>query len=119
MTKRELIDLCLTFPDCYEDYPFDGEPENSKRGDAWAAMRHHSNKKTFAFIRIQGGELVANLKCEPMKADFLRSVYRGVIPGYHMNKVHWNTVSANSDVPYEELVMMITDSYRLTGGKGI
>ena len=39
-----------------------------------------------------GGQLYLNLKCDPMEAEFFRRVYEGVIPGYHMNKTHWNTV---------------------------
>lgn len=110
MTRRELIDYCLTYPDAYEDYPFD---EIVDGPDAWTVMRHRLNKKSFAFIYERGG-LCVNLKCEPDRADFLRQVYTGVTPAYHMNKEHWNTVHLNSDVPEDELRGMIEHSYRLT-----
>lgn len=109
MTRREIIDFCLTFPAAYEDYPFDEVADES----AWTAMRHKTNKKSFAFITVRGGRLMVNLKCDPMEADLLRGVYKDVEPGYHMNKTHWNSVYPGGDVPDEELWRMITASYDL------
>ena len=114
MTRRELIDYCLTYPDAYEDYPFDQVPTGST---IWTALRHTGNRRTFAFVYERDG-LRVNLKCEPLRADFLRQAYRGVEPAYHMNKEHWNTVVLDADVPEEELFAMIEHSYRLTLGKG-
>lgn len=111
MTRAELTDYCLTYPDAYEDYPFDESPEVP---GAWTAIRHRLNTRTFAFIYERGGQLCVNLKCDPVRADFLRQVYAGVGPAYHMNKTHWNTVLVNSDVPEDELYDMIGHSYRLT-----
>ena len=105
--KRELINLCLSYPDVYEDYPFD---EN------WACMRHIKNKKSFAFIYERGGKLCVNLKCEPVRAVFLRRTYSDVLAGYHMNKEHWNTVIIDGSIPPEDLREMITHSYTLTNG---
>ena len=115
MTRQEIIDFCLTFPDTYEDYPFD----KVKDENACTVMRHKKNKKTFALIQRHGGELYLNLKCEPSEADFLRSVYKSVIPGYHMNKRHWNSIVmgaeslCDSDVPVDELKRMVEQSYDL------
>ena len=50
MTRRELIDLCLSWPGSYEDYPFDGIPNSGAEGDSWAVIRHRGNKKSFALI---------------------------------------------------------------------
>lgn len=113
MTQRELIDLCLTYPSAYGDYPFD---------ETSAVMRHSGNRKMFALISERNGAVYINLKCEPMRADFLRRVYKSVTPGWHMNKVHWNTVtmggaSGLSDVPAEELYDMIRHSFELTRPK--
>lgn len=113
MTRRELIDLCLTFSDAYEDYPFDDFPDDPA---AWTVMRHVSNKKSFALIYDRGG-LQINLKCEPLRADLLRQLYEGVTPAYHMNKMHWNTVVPGSDVGADELYGMIEHSYDLTAPK--
>jgi len=109
MTRSELIEYCLTFSNVYEDYPFDDVIDES----AWAAMRHKSNKKCFAFITNLNGRLCANLKCDPLEADLLRAAFTDVIAGYHMNKSHWNTVYINGDVPESELYRMIENSYDL------
>ena len=108
MTKRELIDHCLAFPSVYEDYPFD---------ETTALVRHLGNKKMFALVDYLHGRLHVTLKCEPVRADFLRSVFECVTPGYHMNKEHWNTVYIGGDVPEQELYEMITHSYDLTKPK--
>lgn len=109
MTRQELIDLCLTFPAAYEDHPFD----SLAKGNQWTAMRHGGNKKSFAFINELEGRLCVNLKCDPFEAEFLRQAFRDVIPGFHMNKVHWNTVFLNGDVPDEKLAWMVDHSYNL------
>ena len=109
MNRRKVIEFCLSFPAVYEDYPF-GPPDEA---DAWTAMRHLGNKKTFAFIYERKG-LCVNLKCSPVEADFLRHMYEGVTPAYHMNKVHWNTVRLDSDVPWESLCDMIENSFQIT-----
>ena len=108
MNRKELITCCLAFPGVFEDYPFDGN---------WTCMRHNGNRKIFAFIYERDGRLCANLKCEPIRADFLRRVYTGVSAGYHMNKEHWNTVVIGGDVPRNELLEMIRHSYGLTKPK--
>ena len=108
MTKRELIDHCLTFPSVYEDYPFD---------ETTAIVRHRGNKKMFALVDYLHGRLHITLKCEPVRADFLRSVFECVTPGYHMNKEHWNTVYVGGDVSEQELYEMIQHSYDLTKPK--
>lgn len=109
MTRQEIIDYCLTLPAAYEDYPFDDVLDDN----ACTVMRHRQNKKSFALIMRHGGELYLNLKCDPLEADFLRGVYKSVIPGYHMNKTHWNTVIIGGDVPEDELKRMIEYSYDL------
>jgi predicted DNA-binding protein (MmcQ/YjbR family) len=109
MTRRKLIDYCLTLPLAYEDYPF----AESARNSDMAVIRHRANKKSFAFISERNGGLFVNLKCEPMLADFLRQQFEGVIPGYHMNKTHWNTVIIDADVPEDEIKRQIEHSYDL------
>ena len=109
MTRNELIAYCLSFPAAYEDYPFDSVAD----AGAWTVMRHRVNRKSFALIYERGGRLCVNLKCDPFEADFLRGIYTGVTPAYHMNKVHWNTVTLDGDVPEDELKRMVEHSYRL------
>jgi len=113
VTKRELIDYCLTYPSAFEDYPFDGITD----AGAWTVMRHSGNKKSFALIYERNGKLHINLKCEPLRADFLRSAFEAVTPGWHMNKVHWNTITVGGDVSAEDLHDMIQHSFDLTKPK--
>lgn len=116
MTRRELIDLCLRFPDTYEDYPFD-DIASAGSGGSWALIRHRANRKSFAMI-YERGELCVNLKCEPMRAEFLRRAFPGVLPAYHMNKEHWNTVLPNTLSP-ADLEDMLRRSYELTAPKRV
>ena len=109
MTRQEIICYCLSLPLTYEDYPFD----NIADAGAWTVMRHKGNKKSFALIYERNGKLCVNLKCDPFEADFLRQAFVDVTPAYHMNKVHWNTVTLGGDVPDEELLRMIEASYGL------
>ena len=109
MTRQGIIDFCLTFPAAYKDYPFDDITDPG----AWTAMRHRTNKKTFAFIAVHNGQLIVNLKCDPFEADLLRQMFESVTPGYHMNKTHWNTVALGGDVADSELKRMIGHSYDL------
>jgi len=67
MTKRELIEYCLTYQAVYEDYPFNYTT---------ALVRHNGNKKMFALITERNGKLYTNLKCDPIKADILRTVFK-------------------------------------------
>ena len=113
MDRRQLIEHCLSLCGAYEDYPFDTD----KTGAEWTVMRHRGNKKSFALIYEREGRLCINLKCDPMEADFLRSSYESVSAGYHMNKVHWNTVVLGGDVGEEELFRQIFSSYELTRPK--
>jgi len=106
MTRKELINYCLGYAQVYEDYPF--EDAN------WTAIRHRTNKKTFAFIYMREGCLQINLKCEPMRAQFLRQMIHQVTPAYHMNKTHWNTVTPDGDLDTLQLHDMILHSYTLT-----
>ena len=69
--------------------------------------------KMFALIGVDDDPLRMNLKCDPDYALLLRQRYTGVIPGYHMNKQHWNTVVLDDSVPDDLILDMIDDSYDL------
>lgn len=104
--QQDVVAYCLSLPETYEDHPFH---------DDTAVMRHRANKKSFALLICAHGKLHVNLKCDPLRADLLRQVYPdGVVPAYHMNKVHWNSVFLKAGVPDEEIVRMIEASYDLT-----
>ncbi len=106
-TRQDVIGFCLEWEDAYEDYPFsDGN---------WAVLRHKSNKKAFAFVYEYQGRLQVNVKCKPEEAAFWRGAYPGsVLPGYHMNKTHWNTILLNGSVPGQDVQAMIAESRKLT-----
>lgn len=103
--KEEVTAYCLTLPDTYEDYPF--------HDDRWAVMRCRGNKKTFALIYEREGHIWVNVKCEPEWREFWRSAYKSVVPGFHMNKEHWNSIILDGTVPDKEIKRMIAESYDL------
>lgn len=73
--------------------------------------------KMFALVAHTESPLRVNLKCDPDLAVVLRSEYEAVIPGYHQNKQHWNTIIFGGDVPDETLLGMIDMSYDLVADK--
>ncbi|MEG7381888.1 MmcQ/YjbR family DNA-binding protein [Bacillus subtilis] len=103
-----MINYFLSYPDTYKDYPF---------GEGRTVMRHNGNKKLFALIFHLDGHLCVNLKCEPERANFLRSIFKEVKPGYHMNKDHWNTVILDGNLSQEALDDMVQHSFELTTPK--
>ena len=68
--------------------------------------------KVFALVNLEG-ELNLNLKCEPSYAIELRERYPSVIPGYHMNKKHWNTVIIDGSIPDNKILSLIDHSYNI------
>ena len=68
--------------------------------------------KMFLLMNLEG-DLSINLKCDPVKAISLRETYPAVLPGYHMNKTHWNTVMIDGSIPEREIHAWIDHSYDL------
>ena len=92
----------LARPEAREDFPF---------GPDVAVMKVCG--KMFATLAMNGASARTNLKCDPDEAVMLRDIFDAVIPGYHMNKRHWNTVILDGDVPRSEIERMIDRSYGL------
>lgn len=70
--------------------------------------------KGFAFISWQSDPIFISLKCDPTKAIQLRKQYPGLVPGYHMNRTHWNTIFLdNEHIPDEIILQWVNDSYYL------
>ena len=113
MNRQDWIAYCLTYPDAYEDYPFDEVIDEH----AWTLMRHLKNKRSFASIFQRDGSLVLNLKCDPTNGDHLRQLFDGIKPAYHMNKQHWISVYPGQDVPDDFIEKLIDDSWKLTKEK--
>ena len=108
-TKQEAIAYCLTYENVYEDYPF--------RDNNWCVIRHLKNNKVFAWIFHREGNVWMNVKCDPEWRDFWRDAFPSVLPAYHLNKQHWNSIILDGTVPQEEIQRMVGESYRLTAGK--
>ena len=105
-TRKDATDYCLSLKNTYEDYPF--------HDFNWTVMRHESNRKMFAAIYQREGSIWMNLKAEPLRGDFLKSVFPAVVPAYHMNKTHWISVILDGSVPDADILRMIEESHRLT-----
>lgn len=101
MNIEQYRDYCLSLAGVTEEFPF-GEQ----------TLVYKVMGKVFALTDIDTFESV-NLKCDPEEAVELRERYEGVIPGYHMNKKHWNTVSMNAGIPNKLLYEWIKKSYDL------
>lgn len=110
MTKDQFLDFCRGISEAETDQPFN---EDFK---SWVC-RHSDTRKWFAAVMELDGRWIADLKCDPLEAEFLRKAFKGITAGYHMNKVHWNTVYLDSDVPDEEIKRMTLNSFNLTSGK--
>jgi len=54
-----------------------------------------------------------NLKCDPTEAEVLREKYPAITPGFHLNKIHWNTIVIDQSIDHQKLLQMVDDSYRL------
>jgi len=102
MNFETLRSYLLKKPGAFEDFPFDTVTLVIKVGG-----------KMFALTDITEAPLSLNLKCDPIKAEFLRDRYRAVLPGYHMNKRHWNTVVLDGSIAETEIRSMIDESYDL------
>lgn len=100
---------CLEFPGAYEDFPFGPQPAVFKVRAASTGPG-----KVFALMWADGAGARVNLKCEPDLAQQLRLIHRQILPGYHMNKLHWNTVLVSpGGLPGEMIRDLIEDSYDL------
>lgn len=102
MTPQELKAACLAMTGAREEFPFDDANSVFKVGG-----------KIFAISRLAAEPLRVSLKCEPDLAVELRLRYSAIIPGYHLNKRHWNTVVLDGSVSDEMVVELIEDSYDL------
>ena len=69
--------------------------------------------KVFALTRLDGDPLTVSVKCDPDLAQQLRASYEAIVPGYHLNKRHWITITVNADVPDAHVRDLIEDSYDL------
>ena len=105
MNRKELLEYGLSFPGTYQDAPFH-DPN-------WQLVRVKKNKRVFLWTYERNGQLNINVKVNPEWRDFWREAFDAVIPGYHQNKEHWNTVIIDGSVPDEDVKRMIAEIYDL------
>lgn len=98
-------DYCLSKPGVTEHFPFDEDTLVFKVGGKMFALSSLS--------QWEKAEASINLKCDPERALELRAQYDAIQPGYHMNKVHWNTVGVDGEVPLPVVKELIDHSYDL------
>jgi predicted DNA-binding protein (MmcQ/YjbR family) len=106
MNPAELRNHCLSLTGAEETFPFGPRTSVFKVAG-----------KMFALSQLDADALRVSLKCEPALAEALRETHAAVIPGYHLNKRHWNTVILDGSLPDETIRDMIEDSYDLVVSK--
>ncbi len=111
MTHKELEDYLLSFPDAWLDFPFGEEVSVYKVG-----RQENGESKMFALVSQDTKPLRVSLKCDPQLAITLREKYETVLPGYHLNKKHWNTVVCSGQLNEDEIKDLARHSYLLVSG---
>lgn len=106
MNPVELRQFCLSLPQAEETFPF---------GPRTSVFK--VSGKMFALSQLGAESLRVSLKCEPELAQALRATHPAVLPGYHLNKRHWNTVILDDSLSDETIRNMIEDSYDLVVDK--
>jgi len=102
MNPAELRHHCLSFTGAEETFPFGPKTSLFK-----------VEGKMFALSQLGAESLRVSLKCEPELAEALRGAHGAVLPGYHLDKRHWNTVIIDGSLPNEAIRDMVEDSYDL------
>ena len=105
MDIQQLYEFCLNKKGVTEHFPFDEDVLVFKVGGKMFLL---TSLKEF-----EAGNPFLNLKCDPDKAIELREQYEAVLPGYHMSKIHWNTVRFHGDVSDKMMCELINHSYEL------
>lgn len=108
MTHADYQKYILDLPDSWLDYPF---------GEGTATYKYGHDQdgkgKLFALIAEGSEPLRLSLKCDPQLAKTLRERYETVLPGYHLNKKHWNTIICSGQLTDDEVKDLIRHSYEL------
>ena len=104
-TRKEALKYGLSFADTYQEAPFH-DPN-------WQLVRYKPNRKAFLWTYEKDGYICLNVKTDPAWRDLWRKTYASVLPAYHQNKEHWNTIILDGSIPDKEIKRMIAESYDL------
>lgn len=104
-TREEALEYGLTFPGTYVDAPFHDRN--------WQLVRVRPSEKAFLWTYERNGYININVKVDPEWRDFWRDAFEAVIPGWHQNKEHWNTIILDGSIPDDTIRDMIAQSYDL------
>jgi predicted DNA-binding protein (MmcQ/YjbR family) len=105
MNLETYYEYCLSKKGVTEHFPFDEDTLVFKVGGKMFALS--------SLLQWEKGKPSVNLKCDPERAQELRAEYDAIKPGFHMSKIHWNTIDVNQDVPNTLLKELIDHSYDL------
>lgn len=108
MTHKEFDEYLLSYPNTWLDFPFGEGTSVYKIGH-----KETGEGKLFAIIADGSNPLRVSLKCDPHLAETLREKYETVVPGYHLNKKHWNTIICTGQLSDEEIKDLVRLSYQL------
>lgn len=111
MKHKQLEEFLLSLPDTWLDYPFGAHVAVYKIGD-----KDDDKAKMFAIISEDSEPIRLSLKSDPQLALNLREKYETVLPGYHLNKKHWNTIICSGQLGKDELRDLMRHSYELVRG---
>ncbi len=105
MNLDNYYEFCISKKAATEHFPFDEDTLVFKVGNKMFALANLSG--------FENGNPTANLKCDPNRAQELRAEFEDIQPGYHMSKVHWNTINLNKNVSDKIVFELINHSYQL------
>ncbi|MEK7621121.1 MAG: MmcQ/YjbR family DNA-binding protein [Patescibacteria group bacterium] len=112
MTHKEIEEHLLSYSGAWLDYPFGPDAAVYKVG-----TKETGGGKMFAIVGEKSDPLRVSLKCDPQLAINLREKYESVVPGYHLNKKHWNTIICTGQLTNDEVFGLARLSYELVAPK--
>ena len=112
MDHKTVEEYILSMPNSRLDYPFGKDVAVYKTAV-------DGEDKMFALIAEGSTPVRLSLKCDPKLAEVLREKYESVLPGYHLNKKHWNTLILSGQLGEEEVKDLIRHSYLLVSGQEV
>lgn len=108
MTHKEFEAYALSLPGAWLDFPFGEGTSVYKVGH-----KEEGDEKMFALVADGSAPLQVSLKCDPVLAQTLREKYETVLPGYHLNKKHWNTIICSGQLSNDQIQDLARHSYEL------